>query len=177
MIVMGKVCRKLYPKHKIVFVSPCNFKKLEAKTTDDVDIVIDMMELEGLLKRYKVKPIKKGKAKFDKFYNDYTKIYPLAGGLSKTAHIKQILGPEESRSIDGIGNVAEFLKKPDKKVRFLDANFCVGGCIGGPLLTPERTLEEKKKRVLAYVQKALREKIPGGEKGVFKEAKGIKLSY
>jgi len=178
MIVMGKICRKIYPDHKIVFVSPCNFKKLEAKTTDDVDIVIDMTELESLLKRCKIKPKNNlARMKFDKFYNDYTKIYPLAGGLSKTAHIKRILSPEESKSIDGIAKVIEFLKKPDKKVRFLDANFCVGGCIGGPLLTKERNLDEKKKRVLDYVKKAMREKIPGGEKGVLKEAEGINITY
>jgi len=181
MIVMGKVCKKIYPKHKVVFISPCNFKKMEAKTTKDVDITIGMDELENLLKRYKIKANdsakKNSKMKFDKFYNDYTKIYPLAGGLAKTAHIKQILKPEESRSIDGILNVIEFMKNPDKKVRFLDFNFCIGGCIGGPLLTHEKTLEEKKERVLDYVKKAMGEKIPGGEKGVLKEAKGIKITY
>ena len=178
MIVMGKVCRKLYPNHKIVFVSPCNFKKIEAKTTDDVDVVIDMTELAELMKKNKINSKNiKSNMKFDKFYNDYTKIYPLAGGLSKTAHIKQIMNLEKSRSIDGIAKVIEFLKKPDKQVKFLDANFCVGGCIGGPLLTKERSLEEKKERVLDYVKMALKEKIPGGEKGVFKEAKGIKITY
>ena len=90
MIVMGKVCKKIYPKHKTVFISPCNFKKMEAKTTKDVDIAIDMTELENLIKKNKVK-IKKCKMKFDKFYNDYTKIYPIAGGLYKTAHLKKIL--------------------------------------------------------------------------------------
>jgi iron only hydrogenase large subunit-like protein len=178
MIVMGKVCRKCYPNYKVVFMSPCNFKKQEAQTTDDVDIAIGMDELQGLFDKYKIKPRKlKNPPKFDKFYNDYTKIYPLAGGLAKTAHVKQILKEGESRSIDGIPEVIKFLKHPDPKVKFLDANFCVGGCIGGPLLTPKRTLEEKKKRVLDYVHKAMHETIPEGEKGVLKEAKGIKVTF
>jgi len=178
MIVMGKICRKAYPKHKIVFMAPCNFKKIEAQTTEDIDIAIGMDELDALFKKYKIKPRKaKNHPKFDKFFNDYTKIYPLAGGLSKTAHVKQILKEGESKAIDGIDKVLDFLKHPDKKVKFLDANFCVGGCIGGPLLTQTKTLEEKKSRVLAYVEKALHEKIPGGSKGVLKEARGIKLSY
>jgi len=178
MIVMGKICKKTYPKHKTVFVAPCNFKRMEAETTNDVDIVISMMELENLLQKHNIKPRKtKIDEKFDKFYNEYTKIYPLAGGLSKTAHIKQILKPEESKSVDGISHVIEFLKKPDPKVRFLDANFCMGGCIGGPFLTQKRNLNEKKKRVLEYVQKAMHEKIPRGEKGVLEEAKGIKITY
>lgn len=176
MIVMGKVCKKIYPGYKVVFISPCNFKKMEAKTTKDVDIVIDMMELEQLIQKYNPK-VKKNKMKFDKFYNDYTKIYPLAGGLSKTAHVKQILKPSESKDINGVSDIIKFLNKPDPKIKFLDANFCIGGCIGGPLLTPKRSLDEKKKRVLRYVKVALKEKIPKGEKGIFEEAKGIKITY
>jgi iron only hydrogenase large subunit-like protein len=151
---------------------------MEAQTTDDVDIAIGMNELQDLFDKYKIKPRKvKNPPKFDMFYNEYTKIYPLAGGLSKTAHIKQILKEGESKNIDGIARVIEFLKNPDPKVKFLDANFCGGGCIGGPLLTPNKTLDEKKKRVLDYVQKAVHEKIPKGEKGVLDKAKGIKVSY
>jgi iron only hydrogenase large subunit-like protein len=178
MIVMGKICKKFYPKHKCVFMAPCNFKKLEAQTTNDVDIAIGMNELQVLFDKYKIKPRKlKNPPKFDMFYNEYTKIYPLAGGLSKTAHIKQILKEGESRNMDGVTRIIEFLKHPDKKVKFLDANFCIGGCIGGPLLTQNRTLEEKKKRVLDYVQKAMHEKIPEGEKGVLDKAKGIKVTF
>lgn len=175
MIVMGKICRKEYSGYKIVFIAPCNFKKIEAETTNDIDIVIGMNELEGLLDKYKIKLKKGACGKFDKFYNDYTKIYPLAGGLAKTAHLKQILKEDESKSIDGIAEVIEFLKNPDKNVRFLDANFCIGGCIGGPLLISKRTLDEKKQRVLDYVKIAMHEKIPKGLTGVLKEAKGIKL--
>lgn len=177
MIVTAKVCKKEYPKHKTVFMSPCNFKKQEAATTKDVDIAIGMNELQILFDKYKIIPRKGVRPKFDLFMNEYTKIYPLAGGLAKTAHVKQILKEGESKSIDGIPNVIAFLKNPDKKVKFLDANFCVGGCIGGPLLTQSRSLEEKKKRVLEYVQKALHESIPKGEMGVLKKAKGIKISF
>ena len=175
MIVMGKICKREYPNHKIVFISPCNFKKKEAETTNDVDIVIGMNELEGLFKKHKIFPKKNAKGTFDKFYNDYTKIYPLAGGLSKTANVKKILTKEQEKSIDGINKVINFLKHPDKKIKFLDVNFCVGGCIGGPLLTQTRTLEEKKERVLCYIKKAMYEKIPCGEKGVLKKAKGIQI--
>lgn len=175
MIVMGKICRREYPGYKVVFVSPCDFKRTEAEITDDVDIVIGIDELDALLKKYNIAPKKNARGKFDKFYNDYTKIYPLAGGLSKTAHLKKILSEKETKSMDGITYVDEFLKHPDKNVKFLDANFCVGGCIGGPLLTKSKTLEEKKKRVLNYVKQAMKERIPCGEKGVLKEAKGIKI--
>ncbi|MBU3897307.1 MAG: hypothetical protein KJ697_05270 [Nanoarchaeota archaeon] len=178
MIVTAKICRKLYPKHKIVFISPCYFKSREATTTDDVDIVIGCNDLQRLFDVKHIKSRKvKGKISFDKFYNDYTKIYPLAGGLSKTAHVKGALNPGETKVIDGIVDILKFLDKPDKKVKFLDCNYCVGGCIGGPCLRRDLTLEEKKQRVLAYVKQALKTKIPKKDKGILEKAKGIKVKY
>lgn len=177
MIVMARICKKYYPNHKVVFFAPCNNKKLEAATTNDVDFAIGMDELPGLFDKHGVKPRKKKGEKFDMFYNEYTKVYPLAGGLAKTAHLKQVLKPEESLSIDGIAKVIEFLENPDKNVKFLDANFCIGGCIGGPLLAKGTPLEERKKRVLAYVEKAVKTKIPIGGKGVLEKARGIKITY
>jgi iron only hydrogenase large subunit-like protein len=175
MIVTAKMCRKIYPKHKVVFMAPCNFKKLEAETTGDVDIVIGMDELEELLKRRGIGKRKtKSRPEFDGFYNEYTRIYPLAGGLAKTAHLKGILKEGESISIDGIARVVKFLKNPDKKVKFLDANFCVGGCIGGPLVARGRSLGERKKRVLKYIERARREKIPGGRMGKIVKGEGIR---
>lgn len=178
MIATAMVCKKVYPNHKTVFISPCNFKRIEAENSEYVDYAIGCNELDSLLEKHKIKPIKTNKViHFDKFYNDYTKIYPLAGGLSKTAHINNIIQPNETKVIDGIAEVIKFLKNPDKKVRFLDANFCIGGCIGGPLLTPVRSLSEKKNRVLKYVEWAMKqETIPPSAKGVFEEAEGLDFS-
>lgn len=176
MIVTAKICRKLYPKHKIVFISPCYFKVKEAETTKDVDIAIGCNELQKLLEENNIKP-RKIKDLFDMFYNNYTKIYPLAGGLSKTMHVKGILKPEETKVIDGIDDILKFLDKPDKKVRFLDCNFCKGGCIGGPCLRKDLTLNQKKKRVISYVKKARKLDIPEKNKGLLNKAKGIKIKY
>lgn len=178
MVAMGRVCKKIYPRHKTVFMSPCNFKKLEATQYDSVDMTLGMDNLQKLFDKYEIKPDKNYKGKFDKFYNDYTKIYPTAGGLSKTAHIKGVIKQEEMKIIDnGIEEVKKFLKNPDKKVKFLDANFCVGSCIGGPLLRQDISLDEKKKKVFAYVTRSFKEDIPETAKGVFKQAKGIKFTY
>jgi iron only hydrogenase large subunit-like protein len=176
MIVTAKMCKKIYPTHKVVFMAPCDFKKMEAETTNDVDIVIGMDELENLLKRRKIGKRKtRGRPEFDGFYNEYTRIYPLAGGLAKTAHLKGILKEGESLSIDGVARVMKFLKHPDKKVRFFDGNFCIGGCIGGPLVAKGVPLGERKKRVLKYLERARREKIPGGRLGKIVKGEGIRV--
>jgi len=180
MIATARLCKKIYPQHKILFISPCNMKKIEAKNNSkDVDYVLDYQELREIFKKLNINPDKKIKLKrpvhFDKFYNDYTKIYPLAGGLSKTAHLRGIVGANDTEIIDGICQVEAFLKNPDNSIKFLDANFCIGGCIGGPCLSKTISLDEKKKRVLKYVRKAMHEIIPKADMGVLEHAKNLDL--
>lgn len=174
MVAMAKICKKTYPQHKVVFVAPCNFKKTEAQNSKYVDYVMDYKELNELLKKFRGKLSKKNTdSMFDKFYNDYTKIYPLDGGLSKTVHLKGILKCDETKAIDGISEVLKFLDNPDKKIKFLDVTFCKGGCIGGPCIVSELPLSSRKKKVLDYMKIAEKESIPGNRKGIIKEAKGI----
>lgn len=172
MAAMAKICRKFYPRHKIVFISPCDFKKIEAGQSKEVDYVIDYKELKKLFAVYKIKG-KKGKFLFDKFYNDYTKIYPIAGGLFKTAHLKNLVKPEEARIIGGAKGVCNFLSNPPKGVRFLDATFCEGSCVGGPCVNSSLPIIVKRKKVLNYLKKAKKEDIPESRKGVIGKAKGI----
>jgi iron only hydrogenase large subunit-like protein len=178
MIATAKICKKIHPNHLICFVSPCNFKKAEGGKSSCVDFVIDYQELNQMFKEAnKIKAKENNKQEFfDKFYNDYTKVYPLSGGLSKTAHLKQVLKPGEEKIIDGILEVEKFLKNPDKKVRFLDVTFCKGGCIGGPFVS-NKNLKEKKEKLMHYLEIAKEEKIPRGNEGLIKEAKGIKFGY
>lgn len=175
MIAMAKICRKTYPGYKIVFLSPCNFKKEEAKNSGVVDYVIDYKGLKELFLKYKINP-KKERIYFDKFYNDYTKIYPLAGGLSKTAHLKGVVKKNEVKIIDGIGEVAKFLEKPDKKIKFLDANFCIGSCIGGPCVNSKESIPERRKKVLSYLRLAKEEDIPNPRLGLVEKAKDINFN-
>lgn len=172
MVATGKICKKFYPQHKIVFISPCNYKKIEASKSKYVDFVIDYAELENLFKKYKIKGTRK-KTHFDKFYNDYTKIYPLSGALGKTAHLKGIIEEKEIKNISGVAEFISFLKYPDKNIKFLDVLFCKGGCIGGPCIVSKLGLIERKKRLLKYLKDSKQEDIPELKKGLINKARGI----
>jgi iron only hydrogenase large subunit-like protein len=172
MIAMAKICKKNYPSHKIVFIAPCGFKKIEASKLKEVDYVIDYRELKEIFFKYKIKG-KEGKFLFDKFYNDYTKIYPIAGGLFKTAHLKNLVKTEETRILGGVKEVCNFLSNPDKKVKFLDATFCKGSCIGGPCVNSKLPIKMRRRKVLNYLKKAKTEDIPETRKGIIKKAQGI----
>ncbi len=176
MIATAKICKKIYPKHKICFISPCHFKKIEAQNCECVDYVIDYNQLKQLFTKYNIKPSKE-KDQFDKLYNDYTKIYPLSGGLSKTAHLKGILKKDQTKTIDRWKDVEKFLKEykagKNKSIRFLDVTFCKGGCIGGPCTNQKLSIAKKKQLVLKYLKQARHEDIPESKKGLINKAKGI----
>lgn len=175
MIAMAKVCKKFYPEHKTVFISPCHAKKLEADKSKYVDYVIDYQQLKTLFEKYKIEKRPCCEI-WDRFYNDYTKIYPLSGGLSKTAHVRGVLHKDLSIILDGVNALDKFLKNPDKKIRFIDTSFCVGGCIGGPCISKNISIANKKKKILQYLEIAKHEKIPTQKKGLLEKAKGIDFS-
>lgn len=122
MVAMAKICKKNYLKHKIYFITPCHFKKTEAKNSRIIEGTIDYQQLKELFKERNIKcpnfrlaklknknlP-KRNRLLFDRFYNDYTKIYPLSGGLTQTAHIKGILKCDETLILDGWEDLRKFL--------------------------------------------------------------------
>ena len=176
-VAMAKICKKHFPKHKTIFLSPCDFKKIETESCKYIDGIMDYDQLKDLFIKHKIKkPFFKRKIQFDKFYNDYTKIYPLSGGLAQTAHLKNILKENEIKIIDGINEVIEFLKNPDSKIKLLDCLFCKGGCTGGPHTNKKLTIKQKHNKVIKYLKKAKKEDIPENSKGLIKKATGIKFS-
>lgn len=178
MEAMAKICKKHYKGYITIFISPCDFKKMETEKSKYVDRIIDYDQLKELFDKNKIKkPLFPKKVQFDKFYNDYTKIYPLSGGLAKTANLKGIIKEDEIIVIDGINNVMNFLNNPDPKVNFLDCLFCEGGCIGGPHTNKKDSIKKKHKKVLKYLIKSKREDIPENRKGLLNKAKGIKFNH
>lgn len=180
MIATAKICKKNFPKYTRIFISPCSFKKQEAESSKYIDYVIDYQQLKQLFSKNKIS-IKKTPngtvEKFDCLYNDYTKIYPVAGGLSKTAHLKGILKKNEVKIIDGVDKVKKYLdaykKHPSKKIRFLDINFCENGCLGGPFIGKDKTPSNKMKRIQDYMKFSKKASIKENNKGWIKKAEGI----
>ncbi|MDD3083766.1 MAG: [Fe-Fe] hydrogenase large subunit C-terminal domain-containing protein [Candidatus ainarchaeum sp.] len=170
MIAMAKIIKKNFSKNKIVFLSPCNAKKIEAKKSGLIDCVITFKELKDIIEKEKPIPMKCSHL-FDRFYNDYTKIYPLPGGLTKTLHLKGIFKENETISVDGQRNIINlFDSKPKQK--FFDILFCKGGCIGGDGISIKTPIFFKKFSVTSYLKQSSKEKI-GNRKGLEKYTKGI----
>ena len=154
---MSLICKKFYPDYKQVFVGPCLTKKLEAQELGGITAAITFKELDTLFKDFEIpeKVIDKRYLEtFEKFYNDYTKIYPISGGLSSTLHHKSILKKKDILVQENLNKVREifdgFKDGWYRKYKFLDLLTCDGGCISGPGMAGHFDVKRRKKRVVNY---------------------------
>lgn len=177
---MGLITRKMYPSHKIVFIGPCMTKKMEAGETGAVDFVLTFRELEEFFVEKSIPENvieEKYLVGFDKMYNDYTKIYPVSGGLSETLHYKHLLEKKDILVMEGLNNLMpifeQFKDGVYKHYKFLDILNCDGGCINGPGMISKKSIKERRKKVFKYREFARRYEKDLGKGGLKAHAEGI----
>jgi iron only hydrogenase large subunit-like protein len=177
---MSLICKKYYPEYQQVFVGPCLTKKVEAEEIGGIAAAISFKELDQLFEEFNIPEKiteKKYMKTFDKFYNDYTKIYPLSGGLSSTLHHNHILKKKEIYVGEGMKNVMKIFDNFKdgwyKDYKFLDILTCEGGCIGGPGMAGHYPLKKRRKRVIKYRDYAQRYEKDLGRTGKKVHAKDI----
>jgi iron only hydrogenase large subunit-like protein len=157
MICMSLICSKFYPNHKQVFIGPCITTKNDAEETGKVSCVLTFKELESLFHEYSIPEIiteKKFRKSFEKFYNDYTKIYPLSGGLSATLHHRHLFEKKDILVMDGMSKIDKVLSKfrdgRYKNYKLIDILTCNKGCIGGLGMIENFSLDDRYKRIMKY---------------------------
>ena len=182
MVAMAKVHKKFNPNCKVVFISPCWAKEnVEApKYKEFIDEVITLKELKEIFEQEKIKEEDFTKDYyFDSFIREYTKIYPISGGLASTSHIQKLFNEGEILITDGVENIKkafEEIKNKTKPYKFLDLLNCDGGCIGGPAINNKDLSTEKKKEIiLEYTSRSSEAKM-GKHEGKVDYAKDIDLN-
>ena len=181
MAAMAKVHKKFNSNCKVVFISPCWAKEnLEAPKYSEIDAVITLKDLKQIFDQENLKEDDFAeKYYFDSFVREYTKIYPVSGGLASTSHIQKLFKDGEILITDGAENIKkafEEFKSGTSKVKFLDLLNCPGGCIGGPAINrQDLSTEERKKIIYEYTTRSS-EATMGEHEGKVKDAKDINLS-
>jgi len=182
MVAMAKVQKKHNPNQKVVFISPCWSKEnVEApKYPDLIDAVITLQDLKQIFEKEGIKEEDFTEDYyFDSFIREYTKIYPVSGGLASTSHIQSLFKEGEILITDGVENMKkafEEIKAGTSKYRFLDLLNCDGGCIGGPAINNKDFPTEKKKEIIfEYTHRSSEEKM-GEHQGKIEDADGLDLS-
>jgi len=181
MVAMAKVHKKFNPECKVIFISPCWAKEnLEAPKFKDIDAVITLKDLKQIFEQEKInesdftdKPYY-----FDSLVREYTKIYPISGGLASTSHIQKLFNDGEILVTDGAENIKkafEEIKNKTKPYRFLDLLNCPGGCIGGPAINrQDLSTDQRKKIIFEYTHRSSEETM-GEHEGKVKDAEDIDL--
>lgn len=187
MVIMDRFVKKEYwAEYKTLFIGPCFAKKMEAKHYG-IDYAITFKELQDILDYTKENKIaaqeftysvtEDGTPDFDKFYNDYTKVYPLAWGVADSLHIKGILTKDQILIVDGPKNLdagfQEFKNNPN--IKFLDILACEWWCIGGPGMISKEPIEARKQKVLDYKTYCKKDKI-WSKLGKFEYSDGLTLT-
>ena len=157
MIVHGLMIKEEQPDAKVVFIGPCIGKKIEKEKFEknkSVDYVITFDELklwfeEMTEETYEIDQSISGNiTEGRKFPVDRG----IVMGLSDTLNDKGI----KSYVVDGFHNNLDILKSLSKgklKNAFVEANICIGSCIGGPSMgIKERDFYESNDKVESFIK-------------------------
>ncbi len=182
MASMAKIYKQNNKDYKIVFISPCYAKEnIEApKYKEFVDAVITFKELQEIFNAEGIdeKDFNR-KYYFDSLIREYTKIYPISGGLAATSHIGGLFKKDEVLITDGIENIKkalEQIKTGEKKYRFLDILNCPGGCIGGPAINNKDLPTERKGEIVRkYAEESSKQNM-GKHRGKIEQTEGVDFS-
>ncbi len=182
MLSMARILRKHYSDYKIIFLSPCLAKRnLEAmQNKEKIDTVITFKELNEIFNTRGIyKDDFNRQYQFDSLIHEYTKVYPISGGLAHTSHLSKIFKEEEVFIDDGIANIDPVLRQLDEgnsPYRFLDILNCNGGCIGGPaIINQHLSTAERRDRVRRYLNESSERNL-GPHRGHLEYAEGVDLS-
>jgi len=180
---MARIYKQKNPDSKVVFISPCWAKEnVEApKYPDCIDAVITLKDLKDIFEKKCIKEADFNKNyKFDSLIREYTKIYPISGGLASTSHIKSLFNEGEILITDGVANIKKALddfKAGDSKYRFFDILNCDGGCIGGPAICNQfYPIEKRKEIVYEYTHRSSEDKMGERHKGTVQKTENIDMS-
>jgi len=160
-IALGRVVKERYrPGAAVVFIGPCIAKKAEIvdpNVAGAVDAALTFDELRRMWAEAGVDPATMPEEPFDGPPPVIGRIFPVSGGLLKTALMEGDILANEILVTEGRDNVLEILRglasgEQKLEVRFLDILFCEG-CIAGPVVGNDLSVFARKEIVARYVRR------------------------
>lgn len=146
---------------RIVFIGPCIAKKSEAerrKYQGDVDCAITFMELEEWLDRENIHLDQLEESDFDELAAGDSRLFPLVGGLTRTAALHNDLLSREIIHVSGFQDLDRLLDSVSDGVspRLIEPLFCEHGCVNGPAIPGECNVFRNREQVIEFSRKESR---------------------
>jgi two-component system NtrC family sensor kinase len=158
MIATGRFIRThLNPEAKIVFIGPCIAKKKEKNDRNvahTIDEVLTYQELKQLFLLKNIVVEQCAEERFNPPYPYMGGIFPVSGGLLRTAQISADILKNDIIITEGQHRVRDILRSVEQgkvEASFLDLLFCEG-CINGPAMDNDLSVFIRKDIVANYVR-------------------------
>jgi uncharacterized Fe-S cluster-containing protein len=156
MIAHGRRLKtKLGKDVKVVFIGPCLAKKEEAERPSNlgaVDFVLTFTELFEWIKEEEIDFRNLEDSEFDDFVSGYARLFPIEGGLAKTAALSTDLTDTNNFFVSGYDEIKDIISffPTDKSKNFIEPLICKSGCINGPGIPGDSNIFERKNRLQKY---------------------------
>jgi PAS domain S-box-containing protein len=146
---------KLGDDTKVIFIGPCVAKKSELFRTEVagvVDCVLTFRELMTWFSQKNIDLTTCEESNFDEKPVPSAQLYPLPGGMIKTAGLIDDGLNMKLIKVDGIDNVNEFLNdiSGDFPYALAEPLFCSQGCINGPGIETDTNIFDRRKEIIEY---------------------------
>jgi len=160
MIALGRAIKHQYrPDARVVFIGPCIAKKVEINELEVAGVVDAALTFRGLKELLDARGIcieDQEEGCFDGPKPGVGRIFPVSGGLLKTAALQADVTENDILVVEGKDRVLEVLHELAEgrlRARFIDILFCEG-CVNGPRMENDLSFFARKEKVANYVQQA-----------------------
>ncbi len=139
-VAAGRMIKKELKGAYAVFIGPCVAKKsemLDPSVADAIDAVLTFPELRALLEELPTQCRDLPDMPFDREEAYLGRLYPVSGGLLRSAALSTDMVDNEILVVEGKDNCMDFLEALSLEKdcpEFVDMLFCEG-CISGPMMT------------------------------------------
>lgn len=158
MVAHGYFLKSRYPGHKVVFIGPCIAKRDELRSPQvagAIDFLLGFNELWDWIQQANVDLNSIPSIGFDGPSSNLARLFPVDGGLIRTACLNMDMIDTGVIAITGIENCIDFLsnlssQKISEPPKLMELLACSGGCIGGPLAATTDDTYLRRQRIIAY---------------------------
>ena len=172
MVAHARYIKMANPGAAVVFIGPCVAKKDEGERSGEVDAVLTFSELSAWLREEHVDMEALDESEPDGPGPVAARLFPLDGGLLRTAALSTDVLSDEYRVISGIENCMQFFDRlragdsRDNPLTMVEMMACTGGCISGAGIQgclPAVNASDRRQAVIEYYREHASDNRPAPE--------------
>ena len=163
MVAHARLLHQQYGEQvKVVFIGPCVAKKAEAdeeQFAGEIAAVLTFAELENWLAEAGLQPAELRPSEYDALETNWGRMFPLAGGLLRTAGLSTDMLAGRMATVTGIEQceslIQQLMAGQDLSLDLIEVLACEGGCIDGPCMVGPWDGIARRQRLIKHVEEAV----------------------